>query len=72
MDPLLTTAILTGILALFTMMFRSVRSSDCWKTRDGVCCECATRSNNSNSNLDIIPPAPTPVITHVPVKESNI
>ncbi len=74
MDPLITTAIITGILAVFTMMFKSVRTSDCVKTQSGVCCECDTRSQNSSSNLDIRPPAPppSPVITHIPVKESNI
>ena len=69
MDPLITTAIITGILAVFTLMFKSVKSSDCWKTQSGVCCECDTRSNNSNSNLDgIRSPPPSPVIT----KESHI
>ena len=52
MDPLITTAIITGILAVFTMMFKSVRTSDCWKTQSGVCCECDTCSDNSNSNIN--------------------
>ena len=73
MDPLITTAVITGILAVFTMMFKSVRSSDCFKTNNGVCFECNTRSN-SNSNLETVirSPPPSPVITHIPVNESHI
>ena len=74
MDPLITTAIITGILAVFTMMFKSVRSSDCFKTNNGVCFECNTRSKSSSSNLETVirSPPPSPVISHIPVKESNI
>ena len=74
MDPLITTAVITGILAVFTMMFKSVRSSDCFKTNNGVCCECDTRSNSSSSNLETVirSPPPSPVISHVPVNESHI
>ena len=75
MDPLITTAVITGILAVFTMMFKSVRSSDCFKTNNGVCCECDTRSNrNSDSNLETVirSQPPSPVISHIPVNESHI
>ena len=74
MDPLITTAIITGILAVFTLMFKSVKSSDCVKTQSGVCCECDTRSQNSSSNLETVirSPPPSPVITNVPVKETHI
>ena len=75
MDPLITTAIITGILAVFTMMFKSVRSSDCFKTNNGVCCECDTRSRSSSSNLETVirSPPPSPVIEHKPVvNESHI
>ena len=74
MDPLITTAIITGILAVFTMMFKSVRSSDCFKTNKSVCFECSTRSRNSDSNLETVirSPPPSPVISHIPVNESHI
>ena len=72
MAPLITTAVITGILAVLTMMFKSVRSSDCFKTNNSVCCECDTRSNNSSSNLEHLrSPPPSPVIEHKPVVDES-
>ncbi len=63
MDPLITTAVITGIIAVLTMIFKSVRKSECWKDKDGaVCCDCDTRTvRSSSSTLDT-------VIEHIPHK----
>ena len=63
MDPLITTAVITGIIAVCTMLFKSVRKSECWKDKDGaVCCDCDTRAvRSSSSTLDT-------VIEHIPHK----
>ena len=63
MDPLITTAVITGIIAVCTMLFKSVRKSECWKDKDGaVCCDCDTRTvRSSSSTLDS-------VIEHIPHK----
>ena len=62
MDPLITTAVITGIIAVCTMLFKSVRKSECWKTEKGVCCDCDTRTvRSSSSTLET-------VIEHIPHK----
>ena len=62
MDPLITTAVITGIIAVCTMLFKSVRKSECWKTEKGVCCDCDTRTTRSSSStLET-------VIEHIPHK----
>ena len=63
MDPLITTAVITGIIAVCTMLFKSVRKSECWKDKDGaVCCDFDTRTvRSSSSTLET-------VIEHIPHK----
>jgi len=53
-NALLTTAIITGILALATMIFKSIKKSECIKTQSGVCCDCDNSpERRSNSTLEI-------------------
>ena len=62
MDPLITTAVITGIIAVCTMLFKSVRKSECWRTDKGVCCDFDTRTvRSSSSTLET-------VIEHIPHK----
>ncbi len=62
MDPLITTAVITGIIAVLTMVCKSVKKSECWKTDKGVCCDFDTRTvRSSSSTLDT-------VIEHIPHK----
>ena len=60
-NALITTAIITGIIAVLTMVFKSVKKSECWKTDKGVCCDFDTRTVRSSSTLDT-------VIEHIPHK----
>ncbi len=54
-SALLTTAIITGIIALATMIFKSIKKSECIKTQSGVCCDCdnSPERRRSNSTLEI-------------------
>ena len=61
-NALITTAIITGIIAVLTMVCKSVRKSECWRTDKGVCCDFDTRTvRSSSSTLDT-------VIEHIPHK----
>ena len=54
-NALITTAIITGIIAVLTMVFKSVKKSECWKTDKGVCCDFDTRTvRSSSSTLDTV------------------
>ena len=53
-NALITTAIITGIIAVLTMVFKSVKKSECWKTDKGVCCDFDTRAVRSSSTLDTV------------------
>ncbi len=53
-NALITTAIITGIIAVLTMVFKSVKKSECWKTDKGVCCDFDTRTVRSSSTLDTV------------------
>jgi hypothetical protein len=52
MDPLITTALISGIIAVFALMFKSIKKSECWKTDTGVCCDFDTR--RSSSSIDTV------------------
>ena len=58
-NALITTAIITGIIAVLTMVCKSVKKSECWKTDKGVCCDFDTRTTRSSSTLET-------VIEHIP------
>ena len=61
-NALITTAIITGIIAVLTMVCKSVRKSECWRTDKGVCCDFDTRTvRSSSSTLET-------VIEHIPHK----
>jgi hypothetical protein len=61
-NALITTAVITGIIAVLTMVCKSVRKSECLKTDKGVCCDFDTRTvRSSSSTLDT-------VIEHIPHK----
>ncbi len=68
-NALITTAIITGIIAVLTMVCKSVRKSECWRTDKGVCCDFDTRtSRSSSSTLDtVIEHIPKPVIVSTEV-----
>ena len=55
-NALITTAVITGIIAVLTMVFKSVRKIECWKDKDGaVCCDFDTRTvRSSSSTLDTV------------------
>jgi len=62
-NALITTAIITGIIAVLTMVFKSVKKSECWKTDKGVCCDFDTRATRSSSSIEsVIEQIPKPVI----------
>ncbi len=69
-NALITTAIITGIIAVLTMVCKSVKKSECWKTDKGVCCDFDTRTvrSSSSSTLDtVIEHIPKPVIVSTEV-----
>ncbi len=68
-SALITGALITGIIAVLTMVFKSVKKSECWKTDTGVCCDFDTRtSRSSSSTLDtVIEHIPKPVIVSTEV-----
>ena len=59
--------IIAGIISILTLTIKALHGSQCW-TRE-ACCSC-----EQNNLIDEKPPAPppSPVISHIPVKESNI
>lgn len=60
-SALITGALITGIIAVLTLVFKSVKKSECWKTDKGVCCDFDTRTlRSSRSTLDTV------VIEHIP------
>lgn len=54
MDPLITTALISGIIAVFALMFKSIKRSECWRTDGGVCCDFDTRTTRSSSSIDTV------------------
>ena len=59
--------IIAGIISILTLTIKALHGSQCW-TRE-ACCSC-----EQNNLIDEKPPAPppSPIISHIPVKESNI
>ena len=54
-DPVVITAIFTGIASILALTFKNIKSSHCW-SKDN-CCDC-TNLNASRSSLVISPPIP--------------
>ncbi len=67
-NALITGALITGIIAVLTMVFKSVKKSECLKTRTGVCCDFDTRTTRSSSSIESVieqPPKPVIVSTEI-------
>ena len=69
-SALITGAVITGIIAVLTLVFKSGKKSECWKTDKGVCCDFDTRTvRSSRSTLDTVVKEhiPKPVIVSTEV-----
>jgi hypothetical protein len=58
-EEVIITAIITGIVSVITLTFKSIKSSHCWNKDN--CCDCTTRGD-SNSNI---------IIQQQPIQQTN-